>query len=88
MNDTTLDMARRYRAMLLQRSGAERLKMGCSMLATARVLVVASLREQEPSASPGRIRRGLFLRLYGADFGADERAKIAAWLQSRDSAES
>src|SRR2546428_11390915 len=80
MNDTSREMARKYREMLLQRSGAERLKMGCSMFATARALVVASVREKEPAASPAKVRERLFLRLYGTDFAADERERIAAWL--------
>jgi uncharacterized protein UPF0158 len=80
MNDTPPEAERKYREMLLQRSGADRLKMGCSMSATARALVIASILEKEPSASPARMREKLFLRVYGADFGADERGRIAAWL--------
>lgn len=76
MNDTPPEMARKYRAMLLQRSGAERLKMASSMFATSRTLIVASLREKDPSASPATIRRALFLRFYGADFDAQTREKI------------
>ncbi len=40
------------------------------MFATARALVVASMREKEPLASPARVREGLFLRFYGADFAS------------------
>jgi hypothetical protein len=69
-----------YREMLLQRSGADRLKMGCSMFATARALVVASLLERDPSASPAAVRRGVFLRFYGSEFAMDERSRIVAWL--------
>jgi len=46
MNDTPIAMEIRYRQMLMQRSSAERLKMGCSMLATARALIVASVRKR------------------------------------------
>lgn len=84
MNDTPPQMEQKYREMLLQRSGAERLKMGCSMFATARALVVASVREKEPSASPARVRERLFLRFYGTDFAADERERITAWLGRDD----
>ncbi len=80
MSDTSVEVARKYREMLLQRSGADRLKMGCSMFATARALVVASLREREPSASPAALRQGVFLRFYGTEFGMDERERIVAWL--------
>lgn len=80
MNDTPFDTERRYREMLLQRSGAERLKMGCSMFATARALVVASVLEREPTASPTVVRRALFIRFYGADFDAAKCAEIVARL--------
>lgn len=87
MNDTSPEMERKHREMLLQRSGAERLKMGSSMFATARALVIASVLEKEPSASPARVREQLFLRFYGHEFGAAERERIGAWL-GRDEPES
>ena len=59
MNDTSPNAERTYRAMLLGRSGAERLKMGCSMFATARTLVVAGLRSNAPRASPATVRQAL-----------------------------
>ena len=80
MNDTPFDTERKYREMLLQRSGAERLKMGCSMFATARALVVASVLEREPTASPTVVRRAVFVRFYGADFDAVKCAEIVARL--------
>ena len=64
----------------MQRSGAERLKMGFSMFATARALAVSSVLEKDPSVSPAAIRSALFLRSYGADFGAEERERILARL--------
>ena len=73
MNDTPPEVMQRYRAMLLGRSPEERLKMGCSMGATARVLVRASVLAQEPHASPAALRRALFLRFYGHEFHAVER---------------
>ncbi len=82
-DDTPPDLERRYREMLLQRSAAERLKMGCSMFSTARALVVASVREKEPSASTAEVREELFQRFYGTDFAADERERITAWLTCR-----
>jgi hypothetical protein len=85
MRDTSPEMERKYRELLLQRSGAERLKMGCSMFATARALALAAAREEGPSASSARLRQQLFLRLYGADFGTEERGRIAMrFLQSEE----
>jgi hypothetical protein len=80
MTDTSLAVARMYRQMLMRRSGAERVKMGASMFATARVLAVASIRAKEPSVSADALRRALFLRFYGGDFDPEQRERIAARL--------
>jgi hypothetical protein len=76
---------RRYRAMLLARAPEERLKMGCSMGATARALVRASVLAQDPHASPAAVRRAVFLRFYGHEFEAAERERILAWLARDES---
>jgi hypothetical protein len=80
MKDTPADVEARYRHMLLARSGEDRLRMGFSMYATARALVVASILASEPGASPERIRQAIFLRFYGRDFGAAARDRIVAKL--------
>jgi hypothetical protein len=82
MKDTPPEMDARYRAMLMQRSGEERLKMGCEMRDTARALVEASIREQDPRATPESVRKALFLRFYGHEFDAESRAKILAAIES------
>ena len=81
MNDTPPEMEERYRAMLLQRSGEERLKMGLSMHATAKALVKASILEKDPNISPTALRQALFLRFYREDFDAPTREKILAALE-------
>ena len=80
MRDTPPDVEARYRGMLLARSGEERLRMGFSMYATARALVVASILAKEPGASPERIREAVFLRFYGRDFDEATRDRIVATL--------
>jgi len=80
MNDTSPEIERKYRELLLRRSGAERLKMGCSMFATARALVIASVLEKEPLVSPATMRERLFLRFYGTDFETEVRERIATRL--------
>jgi len=80
VTDTLPEVMQRYRAMLLGRSPEERLKMGCSMGATARILVRASVLAQDPHASPATLRRALFLRFYGHEFHAVERERILARL--------
>ncbi len=80
MTDTPPEVMQRYRAMLLGRAPEERLRMGCSMGATARVLVRASVLAQDPHASVAAVRRALFLRFYGHEFQAVEREKILVRL--------
>ena len=80
MRDTPPDVDARYRRMLLERSGEDRLRMGFSMYATARALVVASILAKEPEASPARIREAIFLRFYGRDFDQATRERIIATL--------
>jgi hypothetical protein len=82
MKDTPPEMEARYRDMLMQRSGEERLKMGCAMRETARALVEASIREQDPQATPEAVRKGLFLRFYGHEFDVESREKILTAIES------
>jgi hypothetical protein len=82
MNDTPPEMDERYRAMLLQRTGEERLIMGCAMRDTARAVVEAALREQDPNATVETIRKGVFLRFYGHEFDRETRAKILVAIES------
>jgi hypothetical protein len=80
MKDTPPDVEARYRRMLLARPGEDRLRMGFSMYATARALVVASILAREPDASPERVREAIFLRFYGRDFDEATRDRIAVRL--------
>ena len=82
MKDTPPEIEARYRDMLMQRSGEERLKMGCAMRETARALVEASIREQDPQATPEAVRKGLFLRFYGHEFDVESREKILTAIES------
>ena len=81
MKDTPPEIEARYRAMLMQRSGEERLTMGCAMRETVRALVEASILEQDPQATPEAVRKGLFVRFYGHEFDAESRAKIFAAIE-------
>ena len=80
MNDTHPEIERRYRTMLLQRSGEARLLMGDSMYAAARAVVRASILAATPHASPAQLRQQIFLRFYGHEFDAPARDKILAVL--------
>ena len=81
MNDTPSEIEQKYLEMLMERSGEERLKMGCSMHSIARALVKASVLEKDPLASPATLRRALFLRFYGHEFDADTRQKILRTIE-------
>ena len=76
MNDTAPEVEARYRAMLMERTGEERLVMGCAMRDTARALVEASIREENPRATPEAVRKAVFLRFYGHEFNVQTQAKI------------
>jgi hypothetical protein len=69
--------------MLLKRSGAERLKMGCSMYATARAIAKSQISEQHAGAHPAKLKRLLFLHFYGADFRPDARKRILSALSKK-----
>ena len=81
MNDTPSEIDERYRAMLMQRSGEERLMMGCAMRETSRAFVEASILEQDPHATVEALHQGVFLRFYGPEFDAQTRAKILAAIE-------
>ncbi|TKS63686.1 MAG: hypothetical protein EWM73_01214 [Nitrospira sp.] len=68
--------------MIMERSGEERLKMGCSMFDTAKAVMQAGILDQNSHASPAEIRRALFMQLYGHEFDADSREKILAAIES------
>ncbi len=82
MKDTPPHIEKQYEHMLMSRSGEERLKMGCSMHATARKMVRASILAKEPLATEKAIRHELFLRFYAHDFDPKTRKKILQALET------
>ena len=83
MKDTPPAIERKFRQMLMEQPGEDRLKMGCSMHATAQALVRASILQADPAASPAALRKALFLRFYGQDFDAATRKKILQALAKK-----
>lgn len=81
MKDTPSKIGAKFRAMLLDRSGEDRLKMGCSMHATSQALVRASVFKQYPDATPAVLKQALFLRFYGNDFEPGARKRILRALR-------
>jgi hypothetical protein len=83
MKDTPPATERMFRDKLMQRTGAERLKMGCSMHSTAQALAKAYIAGQHPDAHPGELKQRLFLHFYRADFTPQERTRILLALSIR-----
>ncbi len=82
MKDTPQAIQDLYRRWLMERSGAERLKMACDMFDASRTLVRASLQAQAPPGEDLRVR--LFLRTYGADFAPERVEDIVKKLACFD----
>jgi hypothetical protein len=80
MDDTHPDIRRLFDKMLMNRSGAERLIMGCGMFETARSLVLASI---PAGISGAELKRRLCERIYGDE--VDQKA-FARRLASGSSA--
>jgi hypothetical protein len=79
MIDTTPEAARRYHDLLMDRSGAERLRMGFDLFDAARELALAGLRSSDPGDLPAR----LFQRFYGREFSPEQGAAIVARIRVR-----
>jgi hypothetical protein len=68
MNDTPPEIAALMRKMLMARSGAERVLMGCEMFDTARALALASF---PPGLPDIEVKRLLCERFYGKEVDVD-----------------
>jgi len=62
MTDTTPEVEKKMREMMMARTGAERMMMVASMSDAARAIVVASLPKD---LSADELKRRLFERIYG-----------------------
>ena len=78
MNDTSPEMAAKLRALFMQRSGVERVCMGCEMFSTARVIMTSALEAQGYRGQ--ELRKQIFLRTYGQDFKPEILDKICQTL--------
>jgi hypothetical protein len=80
VKDTPPAIERKFHRMLMERPGEERLKMGCSMHATAQALARASLSQRYPGVHGRQLKRLLFLHFYATDFEPEEGKRIASAL--------
>ncbi len=76
MNDTSSFIEKRFREMMMEKSGEERLKMGFSMFNDARKMVIASICKTTQNCNSEEIRKLIFLRFYGDEFSKEIREKI------------
>ena len=81
MNDTTKAYEQQYHTMLMQKSGEERLRMGCSMFMAAKAIVESSIKEKHPDISSEALKEKVFLRFYGHEFSEDQKLKISQALK-------
>jgi hypothetical protein len=75
MKDTPQAVEDLYRTLLMERSGVERLKMGCAMFDAARVLARVYLQPQCDVDEDMSAK--LFMRTYGGDFEPDVVERMA-----------
>ncbi len=76
MLDTHPDIAVRYRNMMMNKSGEQRLRMGCSMHDASRRIVRSAILDSNPGITEAQMRREMFLRFYGHEFSRNEREKL------------
>jgi hypothetical protein len=74
MNDTPKAIQTLFQQSLMQRSGEERLLMGCEMFSTSRALIRSSLVGKGLSESEMAVQ--IFLRTYRNDFSPEVTEKI------------
>jgi hypothetical protein len=66
----------------MRRSGEERVRMACDMFDAARTLLRANLATEGGPVDETELKVQLFLRTYGSDFDAAERARIVTRLRA------
>jgi len=79
-DDTSPEAASVLRAVVMSRSGAERVRMATGMWATARRVVEAGLRA-EGITDETQLRTRVFHRMYASDFDAATLNRISLWLE-------
>ena len=84
MRDTPSATTVRFRSMIMRRSPAERLRMGCSMFDASKRIVESAIRNQNPKITSQEAKVEIFLRFYGMEFGKPEKKKILSNLRNSD----
>jgi hypothetical protein len=82
LNDTSPEMAERFRRVLRERSGSDRVRIVSDMFEMARALVTASVKAQRPEISDADLRGEVFRRFYASDFTPEDLASIVDRLKA------
>jgi len=81
MKDTSDKIWSQYHEMIMQKTGEERLLMGCSMFDTAKEIVRSSLLSKSPNFDSKDLRQHIFLRFYGHEYNERQLNKIMMSLE-------
>ena len=79
-SDTSPEVERRYRELLLSRSGVERMRLGADMFQAARELALAGLRAD--GVPEQELLPRLFLRFHGHELPPEVCAAVVARLRT------
>lgn len=82
IGDTTPEVEAMHRALLMKRSGEERVRMACDMFQAARRLILAGL-PVDIASNPTERRVALLLRTYEGDLEDGLLARMIDDLRSR-----
>lgn len=82
MKDTSPKMERLYIRLIMEKTGQERLHMGCSMFDAAKQIVKSAIYEKYPDITPEKMKEQIFLRFYGQDFNKTAKNKILKALNA------
>lgn len=81
MQDTSDKIKKKFHAMLLKKSGEERMIMGANMTSAAKTMFFASLPE---NTTKNEKRIKFFLRFYKNDFSLEERNRIIEYFKEQE----
>jgi len=79
--DTSHKVWRQYVHMMMQKTGEERLLMGCSMFDAAKEIVRSSLLSKSLKQDPQDLKRNIFLRFYGHEYSERQLHNILMSLE-------
>ena len=76
MKDTLPSVEEKFFSMMMEKSGEERIKMGCDMNETARRLVIASVLQKNLISSDADMRIAVLDRFYGSELSPEIREEF------------